>query len=175
MILKQFELRQLAPEYRIIREHYSVKAAAAAGRTTAFLSHSHKDKTLAEGVQVYLKKQGWDVYIDWLDEEMPEAISAATATNLQAKIMNSEFFLFLATQNSCKVSRWCPWEIGYADGKKERSKILIIPTQDDNGYQYGSEYLGLYRRIEKATPEGGGEFAAAAIPPSGKGVWIRAL
>lgn len=57
-----------------------------------------------------------------------------------------KFFLFLATPNSMK-SRWCPWEIGYADGTKANDNILIIPTEDSAGW-YGNEYLGLYRKID---------------------------
>ena len=45
-------------------------------------------------------------------------------------------------------SRWCPWEIGYADGKKPIESIFVIQTQDDAGRNYGNEYLGLYRSIE---------------------------
>lgn len=43
-------------------------------------------------------------------------------------------------------SRWCPWEIGYADGKKPIERIIVIPTRD--GYNtYGNEYLQLYRHV----------------------------
>ncbi len=146
-----------------------------AGKTTAFLSHSHLDRRLAEGIQVYLNGEGWNVYIDWMDDSMPDQISSATAERLQAKILENDYFLLLATQNSCRVSRWCPWEIGYADGKKLRTKILIIPTQDDNGYEYGSEYLGLYRRIERMTSTDSSFIGAAVMPPSGEGFWVKSL
>jgi hypothetical protein len=45
-------------------------------------------------------------------------------------------------------SRWCPWELGYADGVKTHERIIMIPTQD--GYaSYGSEYLDLYTYIRQ--------------------------
>ena len=40
--------------------------------------------------------------------------------------------MYLATPNSAK-SRWCPWEIGYADGKKDPRSIVVIATSD--GYR----------------------------------------
>ena len=54
---------------------------------------------------------------------------------------------FLVTANTGQ-SRWCPWELGYADGTKENKKIVVIGTCDQHGI-YGNEYLDLYRRISK--------------------------
>src|SRR5713101_3760485 len=45
------------------------------------------------------------------------------------------------------VSRWCPWEIGYADGCKPNESIWIVQTQE-NGNVYGNEYLNLYRSVD---------------------------
>ena len=89
---------------------------------------------------------GISVYIDWLDEEMPASPSRRTAKRLKSKIRESDFFLFLATKNS-RRSRWCPWEIGYADGVKRIDEIFMAPFEDDEG-DHGSEYLQLYRRID---------------------------
>lgn len=71
-----------------------------AGQTAAFLSHSHKDATLALGVQEMLKNQGWDVYIDWQDQTMPDTPDGETAFNIKVAIVRADWFLFLATQNS---------------------------------------------------------------------------
>lgn len=114
-------------------------------RQTAFLSHSHKDRLLAKGVQGFLRAAGWNVYIDWEDTEMPAKPNRQTASRVKDRIKQLGWFLYLATQNSA-VSRWCPWEVGYADGVKQIDRLVIIPTTD--GYNtYGAEYLGLYRRI----------------------------
>ncbi|MCH5937009.1 toll/interleukin-1 receptor domain-containing protein, partial [Salmonella enterica] len=64
----------------------------------------------------------------------------------------ANWFLFLATENSMS-SRWCPWEIGYADGKKNLNNIVIVPTVDSSGRHHGNEYLQLYSRID-TTPNG---------------------
>lgn len=148
----------------------SVNEALAKSKQTAFLCHSHKDVKLAEGVQILLAENGWDLYVDWKDHEMPEQPNKETATKIKQKIVDMDWFLFLATPNSTQ-SRWCPWEIGFADSKKPHDRILIIPTTD-SGKWYGNEYLQLYRNIEKAT--GGGLAAFPAAQKSG-GVLLKSL
>ena len=89
------------------------------------------------------------MYIDWEDAEMPERPNRQTAARIKDKIVQLDWFMFLATQTST-ASRWCPWEIGYADGKKNIERIIILPTSD--GYStYGSEYLDLYRHFWPST------------------------
>ena len=125
----------------------SLSNATRTNTPTAFLSHSHKDRELAEGVQAWFESKGWNVYIDWQDEEMPPRPTRTTAERLQDQIESRNLFLYLATENSAQ-SRWCPWEIGYADKAKGKLKLLIIPTQDERGTNHGNEYLSLYRKID---------------------------
>ncbi|PKA22443.1 hypothetical protein CH381_30850 [Leptospira sp. mixed culture ATI2-C-A1] len=113
-------------------------------KKTAFLCHSHKDELLAKGLIAYLKKYEIDLYVDWLDHSLPETPNKITAQKIQSKIVQSDLFLFLATENSMK-SRWCPWEIGYADASQK--EVLIIPTSSDST-TFGNEYLQLYERID---------------------------
>ena len=140
------------------------------GQPTAFLSHSHKDATLALGLQELHNNQGWDVYIDWQDQTMPERPDAETAFNIKAAIVRADWFLFLATQSSM-ASRWCPWEIGFADGKKAHERIAIVPTQDNHGHFYGNEYLNLYNKIDVPA----GAVGLAFFDPRGNGKWLRTL
>ncbi len=135
----------------------SLEEASLRREPTAFLSHSHKDATLAKGLQNTLRRLGWQVYIDWEDSTMPDPPDRATADNIRRKIRELDLFLFLATQNSV-ASRWCPWELGYADGEKPNDTILIVQTQDDQGKSYGNEYLELYRHIEPTQRGGVGSF-----------------
>ena len=114
---------------------------------TAFLSHSHKDRIYAKGIEAWLEENGLDVYIDWEDEEMPEVPDVRTAQRIQKKIGDCDLFLYLATENSAK-SRWCPWEIGYADEVRGKNNLYIIPTTSNDGTVNGNEYLQLYRRIQ---------------------------
>jgi hypothetical protein len=115
---------------------------------TAFLCHSHLDKDAAEGLVVALAAEGCDLYVDWTDTTMPSSPNRTTAARIQAKIIESDLFLFLATANSMK-SRWCPWELGYADGKKNTDRIVVIPTEDA-GVTVGNEYIQLYRRLDRS-------------------------
>lgn len=130
-----------------------VEEARQAGKQTAFLSHSHKDSVLAKGLQGFLQSKGWLVYIDWEDLSMPSKPNRETAQKIKDKIKRFDWFFYLATINSAS-SRWCPWEIGYADGVKDIDKIVIIPTRDSEGRNHGNEYLDLYRKVDVA--QGGG-------------------
>lgn len=130
-----------------------VEEARQAGKQTAFLSHSHQDSELAKGLQGFLQSKGWLVYIDWDDTSMPSKPNRETAQKIKDKIKRLDWFLYLATANSA-LSRWCPWEIGYADGVKAIDRIVIIPTRDSTGRNHGNEYLDLYKQVSAA--EGGG-------------------
>lgn len=114
---------------------------------TAFLCHSHKDRELAKGLKVLLREQGVTLYIDWEDVSMPEKPNKETADKIRVHILRADVFLFLATANS-KASRWCPWELGYADGRGR--SIYIVPTTDGSN-NYGNEYLELYPHINPGT------------------------
>ena len=116
------------------------------GIRTVFLSHSHRDAELVQGFVVLLVDSGWRVYIDWRDTSMPERPNRDTAIRLQQKIVDLDFFLFLATPNSM-ASRWCPWEIGYANGQKPIDRIIVCPTSEGSA-THGSEYLDVYRRLD---------------------------
>lgn len=145
-----------------------IKEAEAARKQTAFLSHSHKDARLAKSLQAFLHAQDWEIYIDWEDTSMPDSPTRETAKKIQARIRELDWFLFLGTQNSMR-SRWCPWEVGYADGVKPIDNILIIATTDSTG-THGSEYLQLYRHIDPALSGG-----FAAFYPNQKGIKVARL
>jgi hypothetical protein len=102
-----------------------VKSQNRAGlQKTAFLCHSHRDEKLAEGLQELLAEQGVE----------------------QHRIRTGDWFLFLATANSM-ASRWCPWELGFADGQKQPDRIAIVQTSDSTT-THGNEYMQLYRRVD---------------------------
>lgn len=124
----------------------TITEAKASRIKTAFLCHSHKDMTLVRGFVNYVKQKGWRVYIDWMDNSLPSKPDRRTAAAIKNRIEQTNLFIFLATENSM-ASRWCPWEIGYADGVKDLEKILIAETRDHSGNYHGNEYLGLYRKL----------------------------
>ncbi|MGB7283434.1 MAG: toll/interleukin-1 receptor domain-containing protein [Candidatus Acidiferrum sp.] len=128
----------------------TLNEARSLGLQTAFLCHSHLDAQLVEGLIVLFNEQGWRIYVDWRDVTMPETPTRQTALRIQQKIRDLRYFIFLATPNSVS-SRWCPWEIGFADNEKTSDSIFIVPTTDTTGKWYGNEYLQLYRKIDVTT------------------------
>ncbi len=149
----------------------SVVEARVQGLKTAFLCHSHQDSLLAQGLVQLLGENGWKVYIDWQDTSLPAVPSRATALKIQRRIKSADYFLFLATPKSL-ASRWCPWEIGYADGTKLIDRMFVITTSGVSGVEYGSEYLGIYRHITWADTD---ELAAWEPGDTRYGVLIESL
>ena len=174
MAIKQRDLRSAAARPPRVVIARSLNEALSKNQQTAFLCHSHKDKNLAEGLQNILNESGWDLYIDWLDEELPESPDKNTASKIKNKIGQLNWFLFLATANSTG-SRWCPWEIGYADAVKKHENILVIPTEDDSGRWHGNEYLQLYRKITDATDQTINRSGYAVFEPKSSkgGTWVE--
>jgi hypothetical protein len=101
---------------------------------------------------------------------MPDRPTKETAGKIKLQIQRLDWLLFLATANSMS-SRWCPWEIGYADGKKGAETVVIIPTTA-GGDTYGNEYLDLYRNVFKIKEGGFAMFEAGA---SSDGRLLRAV
>lgn len=163
-------------ELRIASNRFSstrtktLQEARISGFKTAFLCHSHKDEQLVKGLVTLLADSGWQVYVDWADSSMPDTPNRQTAEKIKQRIVDHNLFLFLATSNSM-VSRWCPWEIGYADGKKQIDQILIIPTTDGTK-THGNEYLQLYRRIDWGTVNQLRDLAVWK-PEETNGIWLK--
>lgn len=175
MAIKTRSLRSAANRSGRVVLAKSLNEALSKNQQTAFLCHSHKDQELAKGLQVLLKENGWDLYIDWEDTEMPSTPNKETASKIKKKIKATDWFLFLATTNSTQ-SRWCPWEIGFADLAKGYEKILIIPTEDDYGNWYGNEYLQLYKKMDEASNKlGKSGYAIFEAGLSGSGIWVETL
>jgi len=147
MPLKQQDLLRESQKYASLEKtaNFGIALESIQHRKKAFLCHSHKDVDLVKGLVVSFREKNVDLYVDWLDTLMPETTNKETAKNLQQRIKQADMFLFLATRNSMS-SRWCPWEIGYADGVGKVPHIL--PTIDKYSVTHGNEYLTLYPRID---------------------------
>ena len=137
-------------------------------KRTVFLSHSHQDNDIVGSVIEFLLTIGVYVYVDWLDPTMPQITSAETASKIKERINQCERFVVLLTENS-KESKWVPWELGFADAKKENDKIGIFPVKrspytNDSEFS-GLEYMQLYRRIELGTIVATGKAAPCVFAP----------
>jgi hypothetical protein len=111
--------------------------APAQAAAQVFLSHSHRDKELAEWARDFFAMFGKTVYVDWWDDSMPSVPDAATALRLREKIGQKQSkFVLLATENSLD-SNWVAWELGYADGTKPASHLASFPVAADPGQKSG--------------------------------------
>ena len=164
------KLEEASSRYPIEKPAESLGAAQGGGLQTAYLCHNPKDTFLAEGLQVLLKDRGWNVFIDWDEETMTESASSEMAEKTQARIRACDWFLFLATERSLS-SRWCFWELGYAEGVKSFDAVLIIPTKTENEVWFGGELLQLYRHIEVTSSQRFGAFR----PGEDRGVLVADL
>lgn len=117
-------------------------------KVTIFLSHKHDEIKELEAAISFLKQLGVDVYVDWMDEEMPKHTSGETAARIKRKIEENNKFIFLATDGAVN-SKWCNWELGIGDVHKYIQNIAILPVKSDGGQYKGSEYLQIYPYIEK--------------------------
>ena len=117
--------------------------------TSVFLSHKHDEPiSLIKQIKGFFVSQGAELYIDWMDKNMPEVTNSQTAERLKQKIKTSKKFVILATPESIN-SIWMPWEIGLADQMKGLNDIAILPVINEGTKWEKREYYQLYNRIER--------------------------
>jgi hypothetical protein len=114
-----------------------------------FLSHSSLDKRLVITLVDLFNEAGYSVYVDWIEDTQIDRsnVNKNTAQVLQGRMNDSKGLSYVATSNSTN-SKWCPWELGYFDGKK-RGRCCILPIIESQTF-HGQEYLGLYPYLEYA-------------------------
>lgn len=126
-------------------ESYSVESKA--NKTTIFLSHKHDESKVNLLAAInFLKGFDVEVYVDWLDEEMPKFTSGETAKKIKEKIQKNDKFILLATEEAIN-SKWCNWELGLGDAAKYRNNIALLAVKKDNSNYTDSEYLNIYPYI----------------------------
>ncbi|MFY0675640.1 MAG: toll/interleukin-1 receptor domain-containing protein [Bacteroidia bacterium] len=122
-------------------------------KTTVFLSYKHKDLEELEeatGVIEFLEDLGVKIYIDSMDNKMPEQTSGDTAKRIKEIIKYCNKFILLATEKAIE-SYWCNWELGIGDVHKYPNEIAVLPIKNRGqlDYQYkGNEYLQIYPNID---------------------------
>ena len=115
-------------------------------KTKIFLSHKHDELEQLEGAVSFLKDNGVEVYVDWLDDGMPVSTSGQTAVRIKEKIKENDKFILLATEAAIN-SKWCNWELGLGDAAKYINNIAILPIKKDYSDFSGNEYLQIYPYI----------------------------
>ncbi len=130
-----------------IHNFANIRESRSGAQLTIFLSHSHLDRNLVEGLIGLLDSLGITIYVDWNNNNMPRITNRETAEKIKQKIRENALFAIFATPNAL-ASKWVPWETGIGDQVKGQDAILLIPVADPSGRFPGSEYLQLYNRFE---------------------------
>lgn len=156
-LLQQAEKRRIA-EYgkkseQIILEnaelstHYDLSQGEKTRKYDIFLSHSSLDKKLVYTLIELFNEAKYSVYVDWIEDTQLDRsnVNKNTAKTLRKRMDVSKGLSYVATSNSTD-SKWCPWELGYFDGKKD-GRCCILPIMDGNTFK-GQEYLSLYPYME---------------------------
>jgi len=122
-------------------------------KVTVFLSHKHKDLEEvkeAAGVIEMLQDLGVKVYIDSMDNKMPNQTTGETAARIKEVIKYCDKFILLATAKAIE-SYWCNWELGIGDVHKFQNHIAILPVKEKGEFDYqykGNEYMQIYPHID---------------------------
>ncbi|RZK14761.1 MAG: TIR domain-containing protein [Flavobacterium sp.] len=111
-----------------------------------FLSHSYLDRDEVLGLYKELTNRGFSVYVDWIVDPQLDRnnVTKESAELIRARLKASRTLL-LAISHNASVSKWMPWELGYADGNT--GFCAIAPISKDNLTRNsfsGVEYLSLY-------------------------------
>lgn len=152
--------------------------ASSRSAVTVFLSHSHDDQEQIEAAITLLSTMGVEVYVDWLDAEMPRVTNGETAARLKQKIKDNGKFVLLASPKAI-ASNWVNWELGIGDTHKYIEHIALLPFVRGNESWKDSEYLQIYPYIEKEYSFSSGKNKDDYVVkhPSGKSIkleqWLK--
>ena len=112
-----------------------------------FLSHNSRDEEKIIEFYKKFNKKGQVVYIDWINDKYDlrrEWCNASTVDILKKRIKQSEVFVLYFSGETLN-SRWCSWELGYADALGK--KICIYFSEDINKKNIPKFYLS-YPELE---------------------------
>jgi hypothetical protein len=117
-----------------------------------FLAHSFHDQAAIRGLYDELLSKGYRVYVDWIIDPQLDRnnVTKESAELIRTRLKNSKS-LILAMSVSASLSKWVPWELGYADG--HNGNCSLLPISDDNIRREvfdQKEYLKLYPYIKKS-------------------------
>lgn len=170
---------------QILSENWS--RFTATSRYDVFLSHSSQDAEVILGVKTIIESLGLSVYVDWLDDNLPDRsrVTVETAEILRMRMRVSASLVYAHSPNASD-SVWMPWELGYFDGFKPMYVwILPLVVNYDSEFK-GQEYLGLYPTVDKLEnipgklnlgfPNVGAQRSTIALAEAarGRGVFLKA-
>ena len=155
-IVYKKELKKIGKQgFEEIRKDIQEKSKEHESKNSIFLCHSHLDKTIVNKMLALFQGLNVDLYIDWMDDNLPSQTDKNTASAIKTKIDESQKFLFLATYNALR-SKWCNWELGLAYSSKGENDFAVLPIESKSGKWLGSEYLQLYPEMQINSLDRGG-------------------
>lgn len=146
-----------------------VKLAKSLRGKNLFLSHSSIDVDRLPSAIGLLEKHGADVYVDVQDAGIRGMTDPEIAARLRDAIGSCKRLVVLFTEHT-PTSRWIPWELGVADGRRGREEVALLPARARPGSpdRWANEgYFEIYPRVE-ILKKGGVEFWAVKDPADGK-------
>ena len=143
-------------ETRVLNENYTVFSKKES--YDLFISHSSLDKKLILTLIDLFNNAGYSVYVDWIDDKNLDRnnVSPKTANVIKNRISNCRGLSYIATRNIVN-SKWCPWELGLADGILNGKSCILLVMEKSSTFK-GLKYLGLYPYIEYEKISGTYEF-----------------
>ncbi len=109
-----------------------------------FISHSYLDRDAIEYLIELFDEAGYSVYVDWVNDKQLDRdfVTDETARILKERLYMSKGLAYVSSHNIAS-SKWCPWELGLADGMKGKACIFPILESKRTDFK-GMEFLGLY-------------------------------
>lgn len=124
-----------------------------------FISHKKEDIDIAKRLQARIDQLGYKCYVDAQDKGLSEAEKRgdghlALPLRLREKLRNCLSLIYVCSPKS-PLSRWMPWELGFFDGRYDKSAAGIYLTEDvvekgagqDGAISAIQEYLNLYPTV----------------------------
>jgi hypothetical protein len=136
-----------------------------------FLSYRRKDKEYVKPIVDLLHSLKVKVYVDYLDEHMPDTPSSKTASLLRERIKKSDKFIMVSTPNS-KDSKWIPWELGLGDGFDGYENAIILPVTNNTLIWAEQEYFEIYGYVKEADSTDKSKTDWAIFYPDRKPIWL---
>lgn len=137
-----------------------------------FISHKHHETEFVYRLKDILERYGFVGYVDWEDKEMPLTTDGETALKLKERITGAKKFILIATEAAID-SKWCNWEVGFADAHKYEDNMALIPVKRDNGNYRGEEYLRIYPSLQIRSQKVDTGFEYYVRYPNGNEVSLR--
>ena len=146
-VARTFHMDSLTTRTQALTENRQIFFAKSA--YDLFLSHSYLDKSLVYTIVDLFNRAGYSVYVDWMVDTQLDRnnVTPKTAKSLRGRMDTCQGLAYISTDN-ISTSKWCPWELGYMDGKRNgRCAILPVLDSETAGFS-GREYLGIYPFID---------------------------